>query len=80
MERAGPGGDIPFFLDQGGVIFRKLLSQFCSIPRRKYVLDKPLKGTFLPKICRVQANGTPLCKKVDLDMNCFEISRLAGLL
>ena len=60
MERAGPGGDIPFFLDQGGVIFRKVLSQLCSIPRRKYVLDKPLKGMI---ICRAgQAKGTLLCK------------------
>ena len=61
---AGGGGEsrtrgwYSFFLDQGGVIFRKVLSQLCSIPRRKYVLDKPLKGTiflrFYPKFVGVK--------------------------
>ena len=64
------------------MIFRIISTLF--YPQTKICFRQALEGDdippFLPKICRGQANGTPLCKKVDLDMNCFEISRLAGLL
>ena len=72
MERAGPDrgrGYIPFFLDQGGVMYYRNF-----VPsRRKYVLDKPLKGMiflpFYPKLVGVEE--MVLFIKVDLRMNCF---------
>ena len=68
-SRTRPGGDIPFFLDQGRVMYYRNF-----VPsRRKYVLDKPLKGMiflpFYPKLVGVEE--MVLFIKVDLRMNCF---------
>ena len=63
---AGEGGESrTFFLDQGGVIFRIVLSELCSIQtkiRFRETLEEDDIPPFLPKICTGQANGTPLCK------------------
>ena len=72
-SRTRPGGDIPFFLDQGGVIFRIVLSELCSI-QTKICFRQALEGgmiflPFYPKLVGVKE--MVLFVKVDLRMNCF---------